>query len=93
MMRASHPISIKPCQPKPSNSPEAEWTIIKTVWDSRTLHRARHSGKTLQADRVDVSTVRTQMDRMVTKGPLKAAKEKNVTLYHTAVTQAQSSAR
>lgn len=69
---------------------EAEWTIIKAVWDREPCTAPAIQEKLFKQTAWTYSTVRTQMDRMVTKGLLKAAKEKNVTLYHTAVTQAQA---
>jgi BlaI family penicillinase repressor len=69
---------------------EAEWTIIKVVWEKEPCtapdiqqRLARNTGWTY-------STVRTLMDRMVAKSLLAAAKVRNLTLYRSAVTREQA---
>ena len=75
---------------KPIELTEAEWTVIKAVWDSEPCTAPAIQEKLFKQTEWTYSTVRTLMDRMVTKGLLQADKEKNVTLYHTAVTRAQA---
>ena len=75
---------------KPIELTEAEWTVIKAVWDSEPTTAPAIQEKLFQQTEWTYSTVRTLMDRMVTKGLLKADKEKNVTLYRTAVTREQA---
>ncbi|MBI3418467.1 MAG: BlaI/MecI/CopY family transcriptional regulator [Verrucomicrobia bacterium] len=69
---------------------EAEWTIIKAVWEHEPC-----AAPTIQEELESVtewtySTVRTLMDRMVAKGLLTAEKIRNLTLYRSAVTRAQA---
>lgn len=77
-----------------SNTPveltEAEWTIIKAVWEAEPCTAPTIQEKLFKQTAWTYSTVRTLMDRMTAKGLLKADKEKNVTLYRTAVTREQA---
>ena len=75
---------------KPIELTEAEWTVIKAVWDSEPCTAPAIQEKLFKQTEWTYSTVRTLMDRMVTKGLLQADKEKNVTLYRTAITRAQA---
>jgi BlaI family transcriptional regulator, penicillinase repressor len=77
--------------PKPDfELTEAEWTIIKAVWSSEPCTAPAIQQCLAQKTRWTYSTVRTLMDRMVTKGLLTAEKIRNLTLYHSAVTQQQA---
>lgn len=69
---------------------EAEWTIIKAVWDGEPCAAPAIQEKLLRKTGWTYSTVRTLMDRMVGKGLLTAEKIRNVTLYRSAVTRAQA---
>ena len=69
---------------------EAEWTIIKAVWEGEPCTAPAIQEKLFKRTEWTYSTVRTLMDRMVGKGLLSADKERNVTLYHSAVTKAQA---
>ena len=75
---------------KPIELTEAEWTIIKAVWDSEPCTAPAIQEKLFKRTAWTYSTVRTLMDRMVIKGLLAAEKKSNQTLYHTAVTRAQA---
>lgn len=75
---------------KPIELTEAEWTIIKAVWDSEPCTAPAIQEKLFKRTAWTYSTVRTQMDRMVIKGLLAAEKKSNQTLYRTAVTRAQA---
>jgi BlaI family penicillinase repressor len=68
----------------------SEWTIIKAVWDTEPCTAPAIQEKLFRQTAWTYSTVRTLMDRMVGKGLLHAAKERNVTLNRSAVTQAQA---
>jgi predicted transcriptional regulator len=68
----------------------AEWAIIKAVWDAEPCTAPAIREKLFKQTGWTYSTVRTLMDRMVAKGLLAAAKERNVTLYRSAVTKAQA---
>jgi BlaI family penicillinase repressor len=89
MMRASHQTNPVMAA-KPIELTEAEWTVIKAVWDSEPCTAPAIQEKLFKQTEWTYSTVRTLMDRMAGKGLLKAEKEKNVTLYRTAVTRAQA---
>ena len=69
---------------------EAEWAIIKAVWESEPCTAPDIRQRLWRATRWTYSTVRTLMDRMVMKGLLKAEKERHPTLYHSAVTRQQA---
>jgi BlaI family penicillinase repressor len=69
---------------------EAEWTIIKAIWTSEPCNAPEVQQRLAKKTRWTYSTVRTLMDRMVTKGLLTAEKVRNVTLYRSAVTQHQA---
>ena len=75
---------------KPIELTEAEWTIIKAVWDSEPCTAPAIQEKLFKRTAWTYSTVRTLMDRMVVKGLLAAEKKSNQTLYRTAVTRAQA---
>jgi predicted transcriptional regulator len=69
---------------------EAEWTIIKAVWENEPCAAPAIQEKLFQRTEWTYSTVRTLMDRMVVKGLLTAKKARNLTLYQSAVTRAQA---
>ncbi len=75
---------------KPIELTEAEWTIIKAVWDTEPCTAPAIQEKLFQGTAWTYSTVRTLMDRMVVKGLLAAEKKSNQTRYRTAVTRAQA---
>jgi BlaI family penicillinase repressor len=77
--------------PKPEiELTEAEWTIIKAVWDQEPCTAPDIQQKLKEKTAWTYSTVRTLMDRMVVKGLLKGKKERNLTLYSSTVTRAQA---
>ena len=69
---------------------EAEWTIIKSVWENEPCAAPNIQEKLFKQTEWTYSTVRTVMDRMVVKGLLTAEKIRNLTLYRTAVTREQA---
>jgi BlaI family penicillinase repressor len=75
---------------KPIELTEAEWTIIKAVWETEPCTAPAIQEKLQTQTSWTYSTVRTLMDRMVGKKLLAANREKNVTLYRTAVTREQA---
>ena len=75
---------------KPIELTEAEWTIIKAVWDREPCTAPAIQEQLFQRTAWTYSTVRTLMDRMVAKGLLAAEKKRNQTTYRTAVTRAQA---
>lgn len=77
--------------PKPDfELTETEWTIIKAVWSGEPCTAPAIQQLLAQKTSWTYSTVRTLMDRMVTKGLLTAEKIRNITLYRSAVTQQQA---
>ena len=69
---------------------EAEWAIIKAVWETEPCTAPDIREKLHRQTAWTYSTVRTLMDRMVVKGLLAAAKVRNLTIYHSAVTREQA---
>ena len=77
--------------PKPEiELTEAEWTIIKAVWDHEPCAAPTIQEKLFKQTEWTYSTVRTLMDRMVAKSLLTAEKVRNLTLYRSAVSRAQA---
>src|ERR1043166_4285762 len=77
--------------PKPEiELTEAEWAIIKSVWDHEPCAAPVIHENLLKRTAWAYSTVRTLMDRMVVKGLLTAEKVRNLTLYRSAITRAQA---
>ena len=69
---------------------EAEWSVIKAVWETEPCTAPAIQEKLLKPTGWTYSTVRTLMDRMVVKGVLKARKEGKLTIYQSAVTRTQA---
>ena len=77
--------------PKPrTDLTEAEWTIIKAVWETEPCTAPDIRQKLLRQTAWTYSTVRTLMDRMVIKGLLAANKAQHPTVYRSAVTREQA---
>jgi BlaI family penicillinase repressor len=69
---------------------EGEWAIIQTVWQTEPC-AAPTVQEALEADKKwSYSTVKTMMDRMVTKGLLKTERIRNLILYRSAITKKQA---
>jgi len=75
---------------KPIELTEAEWTIIKAVWENEPSTAPAIQEQLFKLTQWTYSTVRTLMDRMVGKGLLRATKSGKLTLYRTAVTREQA---
>lgn len=69
---------------------EAEWSIIKAVWEKEPCTAPAIQEKLHKETGWTYSTVRTLMDRMAAKGVLKAKKEGKLTMYQSAVTRSQA---
>jgi len=69
---------------------EAEWAIIKAVWDREPCSAPAIQEALFAETRWTYSTARTMMDRMVAKGLLRAAKQGKMTSYRSAVTREQA---
>ncbi|HTI72861.1 MAG TPA: BlaI/MecI/CopY family transcriptional regulator [Candidatus Limnocylindria bacterium] len=66
---------------------EAEWVIIKAVWSCEPCAAPTIQELLAPTQGWAYSTVRTLMDRMVTKGFLRSEKIRNLTLYRSVVTR------
>ena len=69
---------------------EAEWTIMKVVWENEpcaagTVQEALESTKDWA-----YSTVKTTMDRMITKGLLEITRIRNLQLFSSKITEADA---
>jgi predicted transcriptional regulator len=77
--------------PKPEiELTDAEWRIIKAVWDNEPCAAPAIQEKLFPRTKWTYSTVRTLMDRMVAKGLLTTEKIRNLSLFRSAVTPAQA---
>jgi predicted transcriptional regulator len=86
-------LASEPTEPMSRNKielTEAEWTIIKAVWENEPCAAPAIQEKLFRKTGWHYSTVRTLMDRMVAKRLLSAEKAGKLTLYHSAVTRAQA---
>jgi len=72
---------------------ETEWAIIKAVWKEEPCTAPQIQQKLQKQTAWAYSTVRTLMDRMAAKGILSANKERNVTVYCSAITRSQAQRR
>ncbi len=68
----------------------AEWTVIKAVWEGEPCAATHVQEKLFARTKWTYSTVRTLMDRMVTKGFLAAEKIRNGTLYRSVLKRDQA---
>jgi BlaI family penicillinase repressor len=66
---------------------EAEWTIIKAVWEGEPCTAPDIQAKLEKPTGWTYSTVRTLMDRMTAKGLLRSKKVRNQTVFQSAVTR------
>ena len=69
---------------------EAEWEIIKTVWDNQPCTAPAVQELLQRLKGWHYSTVKTMMDRMVAKGLLKQEKIRNLTLYRSVITKKEA---
>jgi BlaI family transcriptional regulator, penicillinase repressor len=77
-------------QPKSVELTQAEWTIMKALWTQEPC-TAPDIQEALHAETGwAYSTVRTLMDRLVTKGLLAAAKQRHLTIYRSSVSREQA---
>lgn len=69
---------------------EAEWAIVRAVWDNEPCAAPTIQEVLESQTGWTYSTVKTIMDRMVTKGLLKTKRIRNLILYRSAVTKKQA---
>jgi BlaI family transcriptional regulator, penicillinase repressor len=74
----------------PTELTEAEWTVIKAVWETEPCTAPAIQEKLEAQTDWSYSTVRTIMDRMVVKGLLRAEKNGKTTLFRSVVTRNQA---
>jgi BlaI family penicillinase repressor len=78
---------------KPAELTEAEWAILKAVWQRQPC-TAPDVTEALQKSKAwAYSTVHTLMDRMVEKGLLSSEKLRRMDIYRAAVTRQQAQKR
>ena len=79
-----------PPMPNPSDLTEAEWAILKVVWDKQPC-AAGDVQEALQDTRAwAYSTVKTMMNRMVAKGLLASHRVRNLQLFSACIQPAQA---
>ena len=66
---------------------ESEWSIIKAVWETEPCTAPAIQERLSTSTGWHYSTVRTLMDRMVSKGMLSAKKEGKLTIYNSTITR------
>ena len=69
---------------------EAEWAIIQVVWENEPCAVPTIQEKLQARKKWHYSTVKTLMDRMVTKGLLTTERIRNLILYRSAITRVQA---
>ena len=69
---------------------ESEWAIIQAVWKNEPCAAPTVQEKLETKKNWTYSTVKTMMDRMVTKGLLKTERIRNLILYRSVVTRIQA---
>ncbi len=69
---------------------EAEWAIIQTVWKNEPCAAPTIQEELEGRKNWHYSTVKTLMDRMVTKGLLTTERFRNLILYSSAITRVQA---
>jgi BlaI family penicillinase repressor len=85
------PVQLNHGMPKkPVELTEAEWAIIKAVWNGEPCTAPDIQARLQKETRWAYSTVRTLMDRMVAKGLLSAEKVRNQTVYRSVATREQA---
>lgn len=69
---------------------EAEWEIIQVVWEQQPCAAPTVQEQLAARKKWTYSTVKTLMDRMVTKGLLTTERIRNLILYSAAITRRQA---
>ncbi|MCK4753281.1 MAG: BlaI/MecI/CopY family transcriptional regulator [Planctomycetes bacterium] len=69
---------------------EAEWAIVKAVWDNEPCAAPTVQEVLEKQKGWAYSTVKTMMDRMVSKGLLKTERIRNLILYRSDVTKKEA---
>lgn len=69
---------------------EGEWAILTTVWENEPCAAPSVQEELFGWKNWTYSTVKTMMDRMVSKGLLKKEQIRNLFLYRSAITKKQA---
>lgn len=69
---------------------EAEWDIMRVVWDQEPCAAGTVQEALAESRQWAYSTVKTMMDRMVTKGLLKITKIRNLQLFSAKISATQA---
>ena len=69
---------------------EGEWAILTTVWENEPCAAPSVQEELASRKKWTYSTVKTMMDRMVSKGLLKKERIRNLFLYRSAITKKQA---
>jgi len=69
---------------------EGEWAIIQAVWENEPCAAPTVQEELETRKNWTYSTVKTMMDRMVTKGLLKTERMRNLILYRSVITRIQA---
>ena len=69
---------------------EAEWAIIQVIWENQPCAAPTVQEMLADSRNWTYSTVKTLMDRMVTKKLLKTKKIRNLILYRSVITKKQA---
>ena len=69
---------------------EAEWEIIQVVWERQPCAAPAVQEELAARKKWTYSTVKTLMDRMVTKGLLTTERIRNLILYRSAISQPEA---
>ena len=69
---------------------EGEWAIIQTVWDKQPCAAPTVQEELQNVKSWSYSTVKTMMDRMVSKGLLTTTRIRNLMLYSAAITKKEA---
>jgi BlaI family penicillinase repressor len=69
---------------------EAEWEIIQVVWEREPCAAPAVQEELVARKKWTYSTVKTLMDRMVTKGLLTTERIRNLILYRSAISQQEA---
>ncbi len=69
---------------------EGEWAIVRAVWDNQPCAAPTVQEVLEEKKKWSYSTVKTMMDRMVTKGLLKTERIRNLILYRSVITKKEA---
>jgi len=89
-MAASKTGKIPERVPAPVELTEAEWGIMKVVWDKQPCTAGTVQEELAGARNWAYSTVKTTMDRMVEKGFLKIEKMRNLQLFSSRISEVEA---